>query len=181
MLHWISSTHYITNVLFFNIYIHYYVFFFKVYTRNHVLFFKTFWVADLYFPIWSTVQSTKNLRNLIHIVLVEHYWIAFFRITISQVALTTALFRCLQTLHLSHFRHSYKDAHNILHRIFWRILASQAVTHCPSDSLVTCYPWYLILSTSVSFFRLLLKTQESTICNRPTKKIIIKIGTIGTW
>ena len=67
------------------------------------------------------------------------------------------------------------------HRIFWRILANQAVTHCPSDSLVTCYPWYLILSTSVSFFRLLLKTQESTICNRPTKKIIIKIGTIGTW
>ena len=67
------------------------------------------------------------------------------------------------------------------HRIFWRILANQAVTHCPSDSLVTCYPWYLILSTSVSFFRLLLKTHESTICNRPTKKIIIKIGTIGTW
>ena len=67
------------------------------------------------------------------------------------------------------------------HRIFWRILANQAVTHCPSDSLVTCYPWYLILSTSVSFFRLLLKTQESTICNRPTKKTIIKIGTIGTW
>ena len=45
---------------------------------------------------------------------------------------------------------------------------------------ITCYPSYLILSTSVSFFRLLLKTQESTICNRPTKKIIIKIGTIGT-
>ena len=51
----------------------------------------------------------------------------------------------------------------------------------PSSLHITCYPWYLILSTSVSFFRLLLKTQESTICNRPTKKIIIKIGTIGTW
>ena len=48
------------------------------------------------------------------------------------------------------------------------------------DFLKACYPSYLILSTSVSFFRLLLKTQESTICNRPTKKIIIKIGTIGT-
>ena len=50
----------------------------------------------------------------------------------------------------------------------------------PSSLHITYYPSYLILSTSVSFFRLLLKTQESTICNRPTKKIIIKIGTIGT-
>jgi hypothetical protein len=50
----------------------------------------------------------------------------------------------------------------------------------PGSLHITCYPSYLILSTSVSFFRLLLKTQESTICNRPTKKIIIKIGTIGT-
>ena len=51
----------------------------------------------------------------------------------------------------------------------------------PSSLHITCYPSYLILSTSVSFFRLLLKTQESTICNRPTKRIIIRIGTIGTW
>ena len=181
MLHWISSTHYITNVLFFNICIHYYVFFFKVYTQNHVLFFKTFWVADLYFPIWSTVQSTKNSRNLIHIVLVEHYWIAFSELPSHRLHSRQLCSDALQTLYLSHFRHSYEDAHNILHRIFWRILANQSVTHFPNDRLVTCYPWYLILSTSVSFFRLLLKTQESTICNRPTKKIIIKIGTIGTW
>ena len=51
----------------------------------------------------------------------------------------------------------------------------------PSSLHITCYPWYLILSTSVSFFRLLLKTQESTICRIPTRRIITRIGIRGTW
>ena len=50
----------------------------------------------------------------------------------------------------------------------------------PSSLHITCYPSYLILSTSVSFFRLLLKTQESTICRIPTRRIITRIGIRGT-
>ena len=77
--------------------------------------------------------------------------------------------------------YNIKKENSFRHSLFYKlevIYFSSSLR--PSSLHITCYPSYLILSTSVSFFRLLLKTQESTICNRPTKKIILKIGTIGT-
>ena len=103
----------------------------------------------------------------------------------SQASQVSAIWSLMNTI----FYFLLKRNKNIenYHHLFLRVFKSfsshmqKSLKSFSALLYVCCYPWYLILSTSVSFFRLLLKTQESTNCNRPTKKIIIKIGTIGTW